>query len=81
MASNEDDILYESNVTNGIKSIMVVGEAEDDNISDDLECPFSKELLLGCSLDEEVAYCFPEFLDETDMRNPRCEVGQLFRSM
>lgn len=53
MASNEDDILYESNVTNGIKSIMVVGEAEDDNISDDLECPFSKELLLGCSLDEE----------------------------
>ncbi|CAA3003200.1 Hypothetical predicted protein [Olea europaea subsp. europaea] len=56
---------------------FAVGEVKDDDLqypsSDDLQCPSSDELLLACSLDEEVAYCFLEFLANLDTRNPQFE--------
>lgn len=62
----------------GDKGVSIpVGEVGDN----DLEYPSSQELLLDCSLDEEVDYCFLEFSVEIDMRNPQFEVGQLFQSM
>lgn len=57
--------------------MISIGNVEDD----DLEYPSSEELLLACSLDEEVGYRFPKFLAEIDMRNLWFKVGQFFRSM
>lgn len=88
-ASEEDDLLYERNVTDDIEigsdmnavrneGVLVdVGEVDDD----DLHCPSCDELLLAYSSNEEVGYRFPEFLTEANVRNPQFEVGQLFRSM
>lgn len=82
MASKKVDILYDHNVLDGIEigpnmndvghewEVMLVGELEDDNTVDNLEHPSSKELLLDCSLDEEVGYHFSKFWAEIDMGNP-----------
>ncbi|XP_022863741.1 uncharacterized protein LOC111383814 [Olea europaea var. sylvestris] len=93
MASEEDDMLYDLNVIDGIEfgmdnnivgqgeAVVLRGEMDEANTFDDLEYPSSEELMLECSSDEEVGHRFPEFFAETDMRNPKLEVGQLFRSM
>ncbi|XP_022855345.1 uncharacterized protein LOC111376618 [Olea europaea var. sylvestris] len=93
MASEEDDMLYNLNVIDGIEigmdintvgqgeEVVLRGEMDEVNTFDDLEYPSFEELNLECSSDEEVGYRFPEFFAEMDMRNPKLEVGQLFRSM
>ncbi|CAA3017581.1 Hypothetical predicted protein [Olea europaea subsp. europaea] len=84
---DEDDTLYDKNVTEGIE-VGFEGQREvqdkqdlDNNTKvDNLKYPSKDELLLVCSSDDECVYCFPEFCAETDRRNPYFEVGQIFCS-
>ncbi|CAA3006943.1 Hypothetical predicted protein [Olea europaea subsp. europaea] len=77
---DEDDTLYDQNVTDGIEMGLdghdqvqdERGEGNDMEV-DDLEYP-TEELLSQCSLDDESGFRFPQFFAETDMKNPQFEV-------
>lgn len=63
IAKEEDDMLYNHNVSDGIeigpnmneaghkREMMLIEELENNNAVDDLEYPLSKELVLDCSLE------------------------------
>lgn len=91
--SSEDDMLFDKNVTEGIELDCEgrTTEREEDDCTivghdeyhedDDLEYPSSEELLSDISSEDEVGYLFPEFMAETDMRDPKFQLGQLFSSV
>ncbi|CAA2963293.1 Hypothetical predicted protein [Olea europaea subsp. europaea] len=74
---DEDDTLYEQNVTDGIEIGLdghyqiqdEWGESNDMEV-DALEYP-TEELLSQCSSDEESGFRFPQFSAKTDMKNPQ----------
>lgn len=79
---DEDDTLYDKNVTEGIevgfkgqRKVQDKQELDNNTEVDDLEYPSDEELLLICSSDDECVYRFPEFCAKTDMNNPHFEVG------
>ncbi|CAA2934785.1 Hypothetical predicted protein [Olea europaea subsp. europaea] len=88
ISSGADDVLFEKNVTErvelncdgratirqekGHQAVLV--HDEQPNI-DDMEYPSSEELLSDVSSDDKVGYRFSEFMAETDMRDPKFEVG------
>ncbi|XP_022865606.1 uncharacterized protein LOC111385451 [Olea europaea var. sylvestris] len=84
---DEDDTLYEQNVTDGIEIGLdghyqiqdEWGESNDMEV-DALEYP-TEELLSQCSSDEESGFRFPQFSAKTDMKNPQFVVGQIFSSV
>ncbi|CAA2934796.1 Hypothetical predicted protein [Olea europaea subsp. europaea] len=79
---DEDDTLYDKNVTEGIevgfegqRKFQDKQELDNNTEVDDLEYPSDEELLLISSSDDECVYRFPEFCVETDMNNQHFEVG------
>ncbi|CAA3019856.1 Hypothetical predicted protein [Olea europaea subsp. europaea] len=76
---DEDDTLYDQNVTDGIEMGLdghdqvqdERGEGNDMEV-DDLEYP-TEELLSQCSSDDESGFRFPQFFAETDMKNLQFE--------
>lgn len=89
----EDNMIFDKNVTEGIElgcdewttereeeDHAVVGHDEYYGV-DDLEYSSSEELLSNILSDDGVGYQFLEFMAETDMHNPKFQVGQLFSSI
>lgn len=68
---DEDDSLYNKNLTNGIKmGLDSERQLDNDMKVDDFEYPLKEGLLSVCSLDDECAYRFLEFCAVSNMSNP-----------
>ncbi|KAL2487203.1 Uncharacterized protein Adt_31959 [Abeliophyllum distichum] len=80
---DDDDILYEQNVTHDIENEgeerVFEGAEEVDNEVDDLDYPSTEELHIDYASNEEVGYRFPKFIAKIDMQNPKFVVGYKFR--